>query len=87
MATLRRKPTSLSSFLWEDYLKPLHLTPHEVAHGSGISKEMLDAILYHDAPIDQAISEMLGAYFLVDPTFFFNVDHSYHAFMANTQGE
>lgn len=80
MRTMKRKPTSLATFLWEDYLKHLGLTPHDLALSLGISNEQMQAILEKDTPIDEDLSQQLGDYFGVDETFFFRVDQKYQQY-------
>ncbi len=80
---IKREPTSLATFLWEDYLKPLGLRPQDVASSIRISNEQMQDILENHAPIDANISERLGVYFGVDATFFLKVDQAYQSYTTN----
>lgn len=70
---MRREPTSVATFLKEDYLEPLSISQHTLARELGISDGLLEKILEEDIPLDIELDQRLSQRFHVHEGFFMSV--------------
>jgi antitoxin HigA-1 len=56
----RRKPTHPGEVLWEDVLKPLHLTVTEAAKRLKVNRRTLSALLHGKAPLRPTMAVRIG---------------------------
>ena len=79
MRKMQREPTSVATFLKEDYLKPLCISRHTLARQLHISETLLETILEEDAPIDTALDQRLSRRFHVHEGFFLSIQAQHQA--------
>ncbi|MDD3505854.1 MAG: hypothetical protein PHX65_04820 [Sulfurimonas sp.] len=79
MRKMRREPTSLATFLKEDYLEPLCISKHTLSGDLNISETLLEKILEEEALIDTALDQRLSQRFHVHEGFFLSIQDQHQA--------
>ena len=79
MRKMGREPTSVASFLKEDFLEPLSISKETLARELDLSDTLLEKILEEDAPIDTALDQRLSRRFHVHEGFFLSIQARHQA--------
>ena len=73
---MKRKPTSPGEILYEEFLKPLHLTQKDLADHLGCDYKVINRIINEKAGVTPEMAIKLAAAFETTPDFWLNAQRA-----------